>query len=75
MLFSTLVRELVGLDVVLMDYKDHVSVAVAFDSQVQGDYFTMGGRRYVVCDPTYIGAPVGMVMGKYAEAAFDIIRL
>lgn len=75
LLLSTLVRKLVGLDVVLMDYKDHVSVAVAFDDQVQGDYFTMGGRRYVVCDPTYIGAPVGMVMGKYAEAAFDIIRL
>lgn len=75
LLFSMLVSKLVGLDAVLMDYKDHVSVAVAFDTKVQGDYFTMSGKRYVVCDPTYIGAPVGMVMGKYADAEFDIIRL
>ncbi len=61
-LFSHLVRDLLGLDVILIYYPGHLATAVNFKSDVKGDYIMNGGRKFVVCDPTYIGAPVGLTM-------------
>lgn len=61
-LFSRLVRDLLGLDVALVYYPGHLATAVCFDAPVEGDAMLIGGRRFVVCDPTYIGAPVGTQM-------------
>ena len=61
-LFSRLVRDLVGLDVVLLYYPGHLATAVGFNEDVKGDYVASKTRRFVVCDPTYIGAPVGRTM-------------
>lgn len=74
-LFAYLVRNLLGLDVVLLDYPDHIATAVAFSTEVQGDYFTYGQKRYVVCDPTYIGAAVGMTMQRYVNTEFKVLSL
>ena len=61
-LFACLVRELMGLDVVLLDYPEHISTAVCFTEDVDGDYFMLDNKKYVACDPTYIGADVGLSM-------------
>jgi hypothetical protein len=61
-LFSRLVRDLVGLKVALIYYPGHLAAAVQFDNSVTGDYVMLGNQRYVVCDPTYIGAPIGKSM-------------
>ena len=74
-LFSVLVRELVGLDVVLLYYPGHLATAVCFNSDVSGDYLTVGGRKYVVCDPTYINANVGMTMPQYKGVKAEVVRL
>ena len=74
-LFSYLVRNLVGLEVVLLDYPDHIATAVCFKESVAGDHFMYGGKRYVVCDPTYIGAPVGMTMDDYIDVEFKVLPL
>lgn len=58
-LFSRLVRDLLGLDVALIYYPGHLATAVCFNEDVEGDALMIGSRRFVVCDPTYIGAPVG----------------
>lgn len=58
-LFSRLVRDLLGLDVVLVYYPGHLATAVKFNEEVRGDCFAAKDGKYVVCDPTYIGAPVG----------------
>ena len=55
-------RELLGLDVVLLDYPEHISTAVCFAEDVEGDYLMLGNKKYVACDPTYIGADIGMSM-------------
>ena len=70
-LFACLVRELMGLDVVLLDYPEHISTAVCFTEDVEGDYLMLGGKKYIACDPTYIGADIGMSMPsmkKYSPA-------
>lgn len=61
-LFSRLVRDLVGLDVALVYYPGHLATVVAFTDEVSGDAMMIDGRRFVVCDPTYINAPVGRQM-------------
>lgn len=74
-LYSVLVRELLGLDVVLLHYPNHLATAVCFGEEVAGDYFALEGRRYVVCDPTYIGADIGESMPQYKSAKAEIIRV
>lgn len=66
-LFAWLVRELLGLDVVGLHYPGHVTTAVAM-TRVRPEWHTVesGGRRYVLADPTYINASVGMAMPSYA---------
>ena len=74
-LYSVLVRELLGLEVVLLHYPGHLATAVCFGEEVPGDYFTLEGRRYVVCDPTYIHADIGKSMPQYKTTKADIIRV
>lgn len=74
-LYSVLVRELLGLDVVLVHYPEHIATAVAFDEPVTGDYFEMDGRKFTVCDPTYINADIGMAMTQFKSTPATLIDL
>ena len=73
-LFDWLVRELLGLDVVYLDYPNHIATAVQFKGDVKGDFLTVDGKRYTVCDPTYIGASIGMTMPNLRSAGVSILR-
>ena len=76
-LFSRLVRDIVGLDVLLIYYPGHLATAVCFtDAVVEGDSLTNQGKRFVVCDPTYIGSTVGMTMPdmKGKEEAVKLLK-
>jgi hypothetical protein len=74
-LFSQLVRSFTGLDVVLLDYSDHVSTAVGLGDDAEGDCIHINNVRYVVCDPTYIGAPVGLSMKAYRDRKVRVLTL
>lgn len=64
--YAYLVKNLLGLDVHLIEYPGHECTAVHFtDTSVSGDGYYYEGNRYVICDPTYIGAEIGMCMPKY----------
>ena len=66
-LFSHLVRDIVGLDVALVYYPGHLATAVAFTQPVRGDYYeTKDGRHFTVCDPTILGGDIGMTMDLVA---------
>lgn len=74
-LFSRIVRDLIGLDVVLIYYPGHLATAVHFPTDVNGDYVMINGKRYIIADPTYIGASVGRTMPKMDNAAAKVILL
>ena len=74
-LFSRLVRDLVGLDVVLLYYPGHLASAVAFNHEEKGDYLTYKNQKYVVCDPTYINAGVGRTMPGMNNQQAQVIAL
>ncbi len=75
LLFATLVRDLMGLDVVLLDYPDHIATAVHFTQDIQGDYMTVDGKKYLICDPTYVGANIGKCMPSYRDIAVGIVKV
>lgn len=74
-LFSRLVRDLVGLDVVLLYYPGHLAAAVAFNNEVKGDWLKYNNRKFVVCDPTYINAGVGKTMPGMNNQEAQVIAL
>ncbi|MDE6489548.1 MAG: hypothetical protein K2L49_00140 [Muribaculaceae bacterium] len=73
-LYRHLVKSLLGLDVVLLDYPDHIATAVRFGDDTPGDYVNVGGVKYTVCDPTYIGAGIGKAMPQYRNTAAKVLR-
>ena len=75
-LFSRLVRDLLGLPVVLVYYPGHLASAVCFgDDNTTGDYIRLGNRSFVICDPTYIGAGIGVTMPGMDNTAAKVILL
>lgn len=76
-LFYILVKELVDVDVVLLDYPDHIATAVCLSEEydIKGCYFMVGGKKYYICDPTYIGASIGDCMQQYLNKTPNIIKI
>lgn len=74
-LLSHLVRDLVGLDVVLVYYPGHLAMAVNFPNDVEGDYISVNGRKFTICDPTYIGSDVGETMPTMKGKGTQVILL
>jgi hypothetical protein len=71
--FAWLVRNLVGLEVVGLDYPGHVATAVRFNEQVAGDSIVYNSKRYVISDPTYINANAGMTMPDFKKVQPKVI--
>lgn len=59
-LFTFLVRKILGYDCILLQYSDHVNCAVRIDGEADGYFVRRGDSKYYVCDPTCQGAEVGM---------------
>ena len=68
-------RDILGLKVILVYYPGHLATAVRFDDVTNGDYITIGNDRYTICDPTYIGAPIGRTMPGMDNQAAKVILL
>ena len=74
-LLSHLVRDLLNLDVVLVYYPGHLAMAVNFTEPVKGDYVMLNGRKFIVCDPTFIGGRVGDTMTGMENESVTAILL
>lgn len=74
-LFTRLVRDILGLKCILVFYPGHLASAVCFDETVNGDYIILDNERYTICDPTYIGASVGLTMPDMNNQSAKVILL
>lgn len=61
-LFSRLVRDLLGLPTALIYYPGHLAAAVCFKNRPQGAYINYDSKQYTVCDPTIYYAGIGVQM-------------
>ena len=39
-----------------------------------GDFVTVEGKKYIVCDPTYIGASIGKAMPQFKRVAAKVLK-
>ena len=73
--FAYLVRELLNLKVVGLEYPGHVATGVQFTKETGGDYLMHKGEKYIVADPTFINAPLGLTMPEFRGQQPKIIEL
>lgn len=76
-LFAQLVRHLLKMPIVLVNYPGrHLATAVRFSNpDTTGDYIIVDGAKYLICDPTYIGADLGTGMSQLTGVPIEIIKL
>ena len=74
-LFSILVRDLLGLEVALVYYPNHLAAAVKLPEDTEGDAIQLPTGRFVICDASYIGANIGMTIPGMDNSTASIIVL
>ena len=76
-LFAWLVTTYTDAKVIGLQYEGHLATAVCFGENVDinGDMFAYAGKRYYVCDPTYINASIGMTMPQFKGKTPKIVKM
>lgn len=68
-LFSYLIKELFGISVLGVKYKNHMATALYIP--MEGDSIKAGSKRFVIADPTYINANIGQSMPQFKSIRPD----
>lgn len=72
---NALIRELIGAETIGLNYPGHVAMAVRLDQKSQSDAIVeFDGVDYIYCDPTYIGADLGMMPEVYRNQRPEVFR-
>ena len=76
-LFVYLAREIIGIkEIILLHFPNHLAPAIYLpNTTLDGKSYNYRGKKYVIADPTYIGANVGMVMNMFKNSKPRIIPL
>jgi hypothetical protein len=72
-LFAYLVHTLLDKEVIGLAYPNHVATAVSMRGGVRGAMVRYRDMDFVVADPTYVNADVGMVMPQFKDARPQVI--
>ncbi len=75
MLFSYLVRKILGLKTALIVYPGHICAGVCFNERISGMNVRYSGCIYTICDPTCLGAPAGATNQNLTSDKYTIIEL
>lgn len=70
--YHFLITQLLGNSVHLVSYPNHECTAVHFSQDLNADSYRYDGKQYVICDPTYIGATIGMCMPDFKDVKPEI---
>jgi hypothetical protein len=74
-LLNYLIRTFVGAPTIGLNYPGHVAMAVMLDDVSLTDArFQYKNQTWVFCDPTYIGADVGMMPGVYENETPEVFE-
>jgi len=74
-LFAYLVKHLLALRVVGLDYPGHIATAILFTTPVSGKTISYKNMIFTVCDPTFVNADAGMCMPQYQDVEPKIISM
>ena len=74
-LFSWLVRVLLRLPVVGVQFPGYYSTAVCYDTPLDGNYYYLNREKYYITDPSFINAPIGVTMPVFEGLTPQLIDL
>lgn len=66
-LLAQLIKHYTGLPLIGLNFPNHVAIAVDVGAEIKGDHIDFNGANYTICDPTYIGASLGVGMEEYMD--------
>ena len=72
-IFAWLVENLLGMDVIGLDFPGHVATAVLLDNP-SGEQVEHAGQLFTIADPTYINASVGRKMSQFKNINPGVIN-
>jgi hypothetical protein len=72
-LFSWLVRTLLKLPVMGVQFPGYYSTAVCYPVQLEGDSYFWRDQQYVITDPTFSMAPIGVIMPEFKDLSASLI--
>ncbi|RLD44812.1 MAG: hypothetical protein DRI89_02680 [Bacteroidetes bacterium] len=72
-LLAQLIEYFTDLNTIGLVFPGHVSLAVAIPEEIEGTYINYNGSHYYICDPTYIGSKLGMMMPEFEKIQAEII--
>ena len=74
-LLNYLIRTFIGAPTIGLNYPGHVAMAVMLDDVHSSDArFNYKNQTWIFCDPTYIGADVGMMPSVYKSATPEVFE-
>lgn len=73
-LFAYLVSDLLEMKVLGLAYTGHVATAVHLTDPAEGDFLVYNNEKFMIADPTFINAPLGMTMPEYRNADAEVIE-
>lgn len=73
--YAYLVKTLLKLDIKGVEFPGHIATAIHFTDNPPGEYIRYNGKQYVIADPTYIGAPIGMLMPDTDKSSATMIDI
>ena len=74
-LFSWLTRILLELPVVGVQFPGYFSAAICFSNQLDGDAYYWKRGKYILADPTFQNAPIGILMPELSGLTPQLIEL
>lgn len=74
-LYTYLVKELLNLDIIGLEYPGHVATAINFNKNINGDYIVYCDKKYIIADPTFINAPIGLTMPQVKNKKAQVIAV
>ncbi len=72
-LLSHLIDYFIGLKTIGLVFPEHVSLAVQIPGNIDGTFIEYSNQKYYICDPTYIGSKLGMIMPEFVNTSPEII--
>lgn len=65
-LYSWLIRILLQLPVVGVHFPNYYSTGVCYEELLEGDFYYWNHQKYCLTDPTFLNAPIGVVMPEFS---------
>lgn len=74
-LFAYLVKTLLGNETLIVTFPGHVATAVNTKKGSAGIWYYVDDKNYIIADPTFVGAPIGMTILQARNKQASLLKL